>query len=59
MADIIKVQGHAVTVVSRNDRDYISLTDIAKHRNPDTPADIVKNWLRSRARSSFLACGSS
>ncbi len=28
--------------------DFISLTDIAKHKNPDAPADIVKNWLRSK-----------
>lgn len=28
--------------------EYISLTDIAKFRSADTPADIIKNWLRSR-----------
>ena len=28
--------------------DFISLTDIAKHRNPAAPTDIVKNWLRSK-----------
>jgi len=28
--------------------DFISLTDIAKHKNADAPADIVKNWLRSK-----------
>ncbi|MDD5091923.1 MAG: KilA-N domain-containing protein [Candidatus Wallbacteria bacterium] len=28
--------------------DFISLTDIAKHKNPAAPADIVKNWLRTK-----------
>jgi hypothetical protein len=41
MADIIKVQGTQISLVLRNQKDYISLTDIAKHRNPETPADIV------------------
>ncbi len=34
--------------------DYISLTDIAKFRSPDTPADIIKNWLRSRSTIALL-----
>ena len=33
-----------VTTVGSED-DYISLTDIARHRNPEFPADVVKNWL--------------
>ena len=34
--------------------DFISLTDIAKFRNPDAPADIIKNWLRSRSTIQLL-----
>jgi hypothetical protein len=41
--------------IQRMDRDdYISLTDIAKFRSPDTPADIIKNWLRSRSTIDLL-----
>jgi len=54
MAKRIDVQGREITIVSREHQDYISLTDIAKHRNPDAPADIVKNWLRSRSTIEFL-----
>lgn len=50
----IDVQGSAVSVVVLEDADYISITDIAKHRNPSAPADIVKNWLRSRNTIEFL-----
>src|SRR3989338_1971878 len=34
--------------------DYISLTDIAKYKNPDHPADVVKNWTRSKDTIEFL-----
>lgn len=34
--------------------EFISLTDIAKYRNPEAPADIIKNWLRSRTTIDLL-----
>jgi hypothetical protein len=34
--------------------DYISLTDIAKYKSQDTPADIIKNWLRARSTIDLL-----
>ena len=42
----VNVQGNEVSTVIINKQDYISITDIAKHRNPEAPADIIKNWLR-------------
>jgi hypothetical protein len=50
----IKVQGRQVSVISKNQEDYISLTDIAKYRSIETPADIIKNWMRSRRTIDFL-----
>ncbi|NOX86526.1 MAG: KilA-N domain-containing protein [Chlorobi bacterium] len=44
----IEVKGTIVTITGENQNDYISLTDIARYKNPDAPADIVKNWLRSK-----------
>lgn len=32
----------------------MSLTDIARAKNPDEPKDVVKNWLRSRQTIEFL-----
>ena len=44
-----------ITVLSVGDADdYISLTDIAKYKNPEFPADVVKNWLRTRFAIEFL-----
>lgn len=54
MAEKITVQGNSVSVILINKQDFISITDIAKHRNPDTPADIVKNWMRSKSTIEFL-----
>ncbi|MEI7636830.1 MAG: KilA-N domain-containing protein [Syntrophus sp. (in: bacteria)] len=54
MTEKIDVQGKEITIISRERQDYISLTDIAKYRNSDAPADIVKNWLRSRSTIEFL-----
>lgn len=34
--------------------DYISLTDIARYRNPEAPADVVKNWMRLRNTIEYL-----
>ncbi|MCP4551222.1 MAG: KilA-N domain-containing protein [Bacteroidetes bacterium] len=44
----IEVAGTKVAVVQKNNEEYVSITDIAKYKNPDAPADIVKNWLRSK-----------
>jgi len=44
-----------ITVLSRgNEDDFISLTDIAKHKNPDEPNMVVANWLRNRNTIEYL-----
>ena len=51
---IIEVQGAAITVVSGEASDYISLTDIAKFKNADHSDDVIRNWLRNRNTVEFL-----
>jgi hypothetical protein len=51
---IIDVHGKAVTIITRENKDYISLTDIAKYRNQEEPFSIINNWMRSRATIEFL-----
>ncbi len=48
------VQDPLVSLTRVNDDDYISLTDIARVRNPDEPKDVVKNWLRNRPTVEYL-----
>lgn len=51
----LNAKGHEISVIAYEDQqDYISLTDIAKQKNPNAPADIIKNWLRSRSTIEYL-----
>jgi len=50
----LKINGRNVSLIFKDQKDYISLTDIAKYKNNDFPADIVKNWLRMRSTIMFL-----
>ncbi|MBU8901994.1 MAG: KilA-N domain-containing protein [Victivallales bacterium] len=44
----INVLDKEIRLYNIHEDDFISLTDIAKHKNPNAPADIVKNWLRNK-----------
>jgi hypothetical protein len=44
----INVQGLQIGFMQSEQKDYICITDIAKHKNPDAPRDIIKNWMRSK-----------
>ena len=46
--------GNEIVLVKKENEDYISLTDIARHKNPVEPKDIVKNWMRSKTTIEFL-----
>ena len=51
----IKVQETEITVVQKNNADYISLTDMANAKESGSrAADIIKNWLRNRYTLEFL-----
>lgn len=50
----IIVKNTEIVLLSKNKKNYISLTDIARYKNPKEPKDIVKNWLRNRSTLEFL-----
>lgn len=50
----VEVKWLVINVVRQNQNDYISLTDIARYKNPDEPKDVVKNWMRSRNTIEYL-----
>ena len=51
----ITVQNTPITVLSVEEQDYISLTDMATAKEGDNrSADIIKNWLRNRYTIEFL-----
>jgi hypothetical protein len=50
----MKVQGTEIVVFKHEDQDFISLTDIARYKDPEEPKDIVKNWMRTKSTIEFL-----
>lgn len=51
----INVQNAEITIVSYQEKDYISLTDMANARIGESrAADVIKNWLRNRYTLEFL-----
>ena len=50
----VSVKGTGVTVLIHKEQDYISLTDIARHRNSEHTDDLIRNWLRNRNTIEFL-----
>ena len=51
----INAKGTEITVLSKGDEnDYISLTDIAKYKNPTDPRFVIQNWMRTRFTMEFL-----
>ena len=50
----LEVKGTAITVLSQQEDDTISLTDIARYRNPEHTDDLIRNWLRNRNTVEFL-----
>ena len=49
----IFVKESEITVLSMNESDYISLTDIAKHKS-DEPYLVINHWLRNRNTIEYL-----
>ena len=51
----IEVKNNLISVMRVGNVDYISLTDLARYKNPVEPKDVVKNWLRAKTSIEFLA----
>ncbi len=49
----IEVKGQEITVLYLKEQDFISLTDIAKHKSDD-PSAVIGNWIRNRNTIEFL-----
>ena len=44
----INVQGLDIVLYQDNEQDYISLTDIARYKDPNHIDVIIQNWMRNR-----------
>ncbi len=50
----ITVLDKVITWYSRNEADYISLTDMARYRDEERVNYIIQNWMRLRDTIAFL-----
>jgi hypothetical protein len=50
----VDVKGTEITILAHHEQDYISLTDIAKFKEPDRTDHVIQNWMRNRNTVEFL-----
>jgi hypothetical protein len=50
----VNVKGLNIGYRDIDKEKYISLTDIARMKNPVAPADVVKNWFRTRSAIEYM-----
>lgn len=50
----VNVKGTEITVLVHREQDYISLTDIARHKDAERTDYLISNWMRNRNTIEFL-----
>ena len=51
---IINVLGREITIITEQQGDYISLTDIAKHKNAEATGLVISHWLSTKYTIEFM-----
>lgn len=49
----LNVNNTLVSVMRVKDIDYISLTDLARYKNPNTPGDVIIKWMSNKSSFDF------
>ncbi|MCL2155131.1 MAG: KilA-N domain-containing protein [Leptospirales bacterium] len=52
--DSINVQGTSIILYEGNHGDFISITDIARHRDSERSDYILQNWMRNKSTIEFI-----
>ena len=52
--DKITVQGTDIILLSHKKEDYISLTDMARHKNAEIPATVISHWLSTNFSINYM-----
>ena len=50
----IEVDGSAISIIKNQNEDYVSLTDMAKFKNPESTGLVISHWLSTRFAVDFL-----
>ena len=50
----IKVESVEIVLYSKNNEDFISLTDMARFKNAETTGLVISHWLSTRYTVEFM-----
>ncbi len=50
----IEIKGSEIAIIESDKEDYISITDIAKHKNPEATGLVISHWLSTRYTIEFM-----
>jgi len=53
--ETVTVQGTEIALLTHRQEDYISLTDMAKHKNAEATGLVISHWLRTGYTINFLS----
>ena len=51
----IKVKDNLINVMRINNTDYISLTDLARYKNPEEPGEVIIKWMSNKSSFDFYS----
>ena len=51
----MNVKDNLINVMRIDNIDYISLTDLARYKNPDNPGDVVIKWMSNKRSFDFYS----
>jgi len=54
MKSRLQILDHEISTLTSDGIEYISITDITRHNNPDRTDIIIRNWLQNRNTIEFL-----
>ena len=49
------VKDNLINIMRIDNIDYISLTDLARYKNPDNPGDVVIKWMSNKSSFDFYS----
>lgn len=51
----MNIKDNLINVIRVNKIDYISLTDLARYKNPNSPGDVVIKWMSNKSSFDFYS----
>ena len=52
---VMNVNENEIKVIRINNTDYISLTDLARYKNPEEPGEVIIKWMSNKSSFDFYS----